>query len=185
VLLAQVAEDDSARLFLLVLEQLARGLGDEHLPAARRGSNARGAVDGDAVVAAIARLRLAGVDPDPHAHLDSLGPGVRSKRALGGRRRVDSILRPAKGDEERVTLAVDLLATVRGEGGAQELLVIGEHLPVTLAQPLEQPRRALDVREQEGDGAALKLRREPPWRKARASSRLCQAWRSGRIQRTG
>ena len=64
---------------------------------------------------------------------------------------------PREGDEKRVSLGVDLVAAVLGEGLAQDALVLREHLAVALAQLLEQPRRPLDVREEEGDGADRQL----------------------------
>jgi hypothetical protein len=62
----------------------------------------------------------------------------------------DRILRRPEGDKERVALRVD-----RDERLTQQAMVIGHQLAVAIsAEILEQPRRALDVREQEGDGAA-------------------------------
>ena len=73
----------------------------------------------------------------------------------GGR---DGVGSRAEGDEERVALRVHHPPLVGGEGSTQQPLVLGEHLRVPVAaQLLEQPGRALDVREQEGDGPAREL----------------------------
>jgi hypothetical protein len=62
-----------------------------------------------------------------------------------------------EGDEERVSLSVDLAAAGLREGGSQQLLVIGKHGPVPVAEGLEQDGRALDVREEEGDRPGWEL----------------------------
>src|SRR5437870_13344199 len=88
---------------------------------------------------------------------------MSSQGALALNRRRHRVGSAAESDEEGVALRVDLLATMRGEHLPEQSLLVGQQLAVGLAaQPLEQPRRALDVREQEGDGAAQTLRREPP-----------------------
>ena len=83
-----------------------------------------------------------------HLRLGALRPVVSGQRALDRDRGRERVGGAAEGDEEGVALAVDLLAPMRDEG---------------LPEQLEQSGRALDVREQEGDGAAQTLRREPPW----------------------
>ena len=80
--------------------------------------------------------------------------GERALRRARGQR---GVRRLAKGDEEGVALRVDLLAAVLFECGAQDPAVLGQHLAVPVSQLLEQARRALDVREEEGDGPARKL----------------------------
>jgi hypothetical protein len=63
-----------------------------------------------------------------------------------------------EGDEERVTLGMDLATVVLIKRRAQQGLMLAKHLAVAAAQPLQQPRRTLDVAEQKRDGAARKLR---------------------------
>ena len=60
-------------------------------------------------------------------------------------------------DEERVTFGAELGSAVRREGRAQETVVFGEEVGPALVEPLGEDRRALDVREQEGDGATWRL----------------------------
>src|SRR5262249_36269058 len=57
---------------------------------------------------------------------------------------------PPEGDEERVTLVVDLRPAVGCERLAEDAVVVGERLGVPFSQLFEQRRRTLDVREQEG-----------------------------------
>jgi hypothetical protein len=109
------------------VDQARRGLGDEHLAAVPRSGYAGGAVDVEADVALLRHLRRAGVDP--HAHRDHklllrlAGSGERSGR---GR----------EGDEEGITLRVDLDPPVAGEGVAQEPAVIGERMRITVLAEL-------------------------------------------------
>ena len=62
-------------------------------------------------------------------------------------------------DEERVALRVDLDAAVPRERVPQHPPVLGQRLRIPLrAELVQQPRRALDVREQEGDRAGGEIR---------------------------
>ena len=113
-----------------------------------RCANAGGAVDIGTDVALLGEERRAGVHP--HAHLDPAGlqPGgdpLRGlERARGGR----------EGEEEGVALGVDLGSALRRARLTDDAPVLGERLRVTLgAELVEQPRRALDVGEDECDGA--------------------------------
>jgi hypothetical protein len=45
---------------------------------------------------------------------------------------------------------VEFAACVGGERLAQDPLVLAEHLAISIAEPLDELRRALDVREEEG-----------------------------------
>ena len=68
------------------------------------------------------------------------------------------VARPREREEERVPLHVDLDAAVLAERVADNPPVFGDQLPVTVAKPLEERRRALDVRKDEGDGAGRQSR---------------------------
>jgi hypothetical protein len=52
---------------------------------------------------------------------------------------------------------VEFAACVGGERLAQDPLVLAEHLAISIAEPLDELRRALDVREEEGDGTTRKM----------------------------
>ena len=123
-------------------------------------------------VALAGQLQLTGVQA--HPHLD----GAWRERLLtlsSSSQRLDRI---GKGIQKRVPLRVDLDAAVSGEGGAQKPAVLRERLDVAgLAQLLDQPRRALDVREQQSDvsGRQLTIGHSQRLRRARADVKLVQA----------
>jgi hypothetical protein len=98
------------------------------------------------------------MDADPHADVDTLRPALGGQRPLRAHRRGDRVARPREGDEERVTLGVDLAAVVLGERRPQQAMMVAQHLGVAVRQPRQQPCRTLDVAEEEGDGAIRKLR---------------------------
>jgi hypothetical protein len=118
---------------------------DEHLAAVPGSCDAGGAVHVGADVALLGQERRARVQAHPHRELERLlRLARRGERAGGGR----------EGDEEGIALGVDLDPVVAGEGLAQDAPVGGERFGVRLrAQLVQQPGRALDVGEEEGDGA--------------------------------
>jgi hypothetical protein len=76
---------------------------------------------------------------------------MTGKSALRRYRRRDRILCAPEGDEKGVALSVDFPAPELVDGRPQEALVLGKGIPVPITEVLEQPSRALDVGEQEGD----------------------------------
>jgi hypothetical protein len=118
-------------------------------------------------------LRLAGMDPDAHAHLDALRPPLGRQRPLRAHRGRDRVARPCEGDEEGVTLGVDLATVVRVERCAKHALMLGKHLGVAAAQPRQHPRRTLDVAEQKRDGSARKLRHTRSYPQSRPRVKSC------------
>ena len=89
---------------------------------------------------------------DPHPNADRAAEG--SLRLARGLERVRG---PGEGDEEGVALRVDLDPTVPREGPAQDLPMRSERVCIRVAELAEQLRRALDVGEEEGDGAGGEL----------------------------
>jgi hypothetical protein len=141
----------------VVAEQLACCLRCEHLAAVPCCGDAAAAVDTEPHVRLAAHRRLTRVNA--HAQeLRALRPLMRCQPALTGDRSQKGIFRTSEGDEERVALRVDLVATVLGKGFPQDPLVICERLAVALSSTLlDQLCRALDVGEEEGDGADRQL----------------------------
>jgi hypothetical protein len=83
---------------------------------------------------------------------------VLRQPALAGDGGGNRILGTAERDEERVPLRVDLVAVVLGESLTEDSTMVVEGVPVDLsAQLFEQLCGALDVGEQEGDGACRQL----------------------------
>jgi hypothetical protein len=81
---------------------------------------------------------------------------VLGERALAVHGGANGVPRARERVEERVALRVDLAAPGGLEDLAQEPAVVGHDLPVAIAEFLQQPRRALDVGEEKGDGPAWK-----------------------------
>jgi hypothetical protein len=138
-------------------EQRPRRLGDEHLAAVGRCHHACGLVDVDSHIVSVDRPRLAGVKAHADADRVTVGPllfGERLLRPLGRRCRS---ARGLEGGEEAVALAGEHMPAVALERPTEELPVPRELLVIAVSQPPEQTRRALDVAEQQRDGAAGRL----------------------------
>ena len=158
---AEIAQRHTSRQ--VVLHQHARRVRKQHLAAVSDRTHPRRPMHREADVALACGGRLAGVDPDPYPNLHPVRPGLGGERPLDRDRRRDRVRGAAEGHEERIALSVDLVAVVRRERLPQQHLVSSEQIAVPLAPDLpEQRRRPFDVREQEGDGAAQTVRREPP-----------------------
>ena len=100
---------------------------------------------------------------DPHAHTQ---PGVR-KCLLRGGGGGDCVRGSGERDEEGVALRVDFDATLLLDRLTDDPVVLGQDLGVPFPQLVEQPRGALDVGEEEGDGSGRQLPHsrpsEAPW----------------------
>jgi hypothetical protein len=77
------------------------------------------------------------VDTHADTKLGVFRPGMFLETALARDRSRHRVLGPPEGNEERVSLRVDLVAAVFGEGLAQDSLMIRECFAVALAQKLE------------------------------------------------
>src|SRR6266571_4469673 len=97
----------------------------------------------EADVALLGQPRLARVQPHAHVYRPV---GQCTLAVRGGGHRIG---RPGEGDEERVTLRVDLDALVLGKRRAESPPMLVQRLPVVVAELMQQPRRALHVREQQ------------------------------------
>ena len=150
------AEVADRRLRAEVADQGAGGLRDHRLAAAGGGGDPGRAVHVDADVAVLVRLRLAGVQPDPHADVDVVGPGVAVQQALalegGGDRRAGG----GEDDEEAVPLGAHLPAVVLAEHRAQQRALGAQRLTPAGTEAGQHPGRALDVAEQEGHRPGLR-----------------------------
>ena len=159
----EVAEAHALRQ--LALDKLARRAREEDLAPVGGGADARGLMHPEPVVSLLGHHRLSGMETHAHQHLNPLRPFVRRERALALDDCGDRVLRPRKGHEEGIALRVDLAAVMRLEGRAQKPAVLREHVPVRFAELFDQPRRALDIREQKSDRAGREARhahRVPP-----------------------
>jgi len=112
-------------------------------------------------VAVCPHCRLAGIEAHSDAYVEPVGPGESCEGPLAGDRRHDRVLRLPEGEEEGVALGIDLAPAHLHHGLSQQPLVLCEHGVVALTpKRVEQTRRALDVREQEGDGPGRDVRRQ-------------------------
>ena len=144
---AEVAQLDRA------VEEVVRDARDDDLAAVSRGADPGAAVDVEADVALGGDDGLAGMNPHAHAHRASAQSARCASAAASTASRA-----PRERAEERVALCVDLDAAVCGDGIAYQAPVLRECVRIRLPEALEQPRRALDVGEEQRDRAAEQIR---------------------------
>ena len=125
--------------------EVARRLRDENLAAVPDRCDARRAVHVDADVSLLSHERLAGVHT--HAHTDCAAGQTVLPVGRGG----EGVGRLRERDEERIALRVDLDTRVACERVTEDAPVCGERSRVIVAEVVQQPRRSLDVREEERD----------------------------------
>ena len=128
--------------------------GEQHLAAVTGGGDAGGAMDVEPDVVVAHELRRPGMQP--HAHPQ--GGALAARHAPASARVASAAAATAWGAVAKATKkASPWVSTstplVRGEGRAQQRLMLAQGTGVLVAQPLEQLGAALDVGEQEGDGA--------------------------------
>jgi hypothetical protein len=134
-----------------LVEEARRRLRKDDLPSVPARGDARGAMELTAHIAGLAQKDWTRVQA--HAHLEP------ARRQLGLRvlRGSDRIVCSLEDDEERIPLDIHLHTSMLIPGFATEAVVARKELPVRLlAELVQQPRGALDVREQKGDGARRK-----------------------------
>jgi hypothetical protein len=156
LLLAQVGQGEPGVVFLLIGDDRLGRLRDQHLAAASGGADPRRPVHRQPGIPSPARDRVPGVNADPHPHPPIGRPGVTRQPHLDRQRAQHRLLGRGEGGEERVPLGVHLMAVVPGDGGADQPLVVGQHLRIPVAQRLDQPGRPLDISEQKRDRPARK-----------------------------
>ena len=138
-------------------EQVACRLGEENLAAVRRRRHPRGAMHVDADVAVGCHGRLTGVESHSDTYLRILGPGVRCERPLRFGSSRGGSAGPGEGNEERIALGTELVASARREDLAHDAVMLGEEAGPPIAKPLGQRRRAFDVREEQRDSSRRQL----------------------------
>src|SRR5215467_9993333 len=95
--------------------------------------------------------RFARVQPHAHAHGHTFRPGMSSEGALRLNDCQHRVSSTSKGDEEAITLGIDLVAIPLLEGGTQHLPALRQHTAIAVTQLLEQVSRFFDVSEEQGD----------------------------------
>ena len=142
----------------LLARELAGRLRDDDLVAVAGAADPRRDVDVESDVALVDELGLARVEADPHPQNTLRRPPLPADRALevdGGRDRV-----PGAGEDEKraVPGPVHLVPVPTARRLAHELPQARADRPVTLSERVQEPRRALDVGEEERDRPG----RQPP-----------------------
>jgi len=114
-------------------------------------------MDGQAGISTLDRDRMAGMNahPDPDGRVGR--PLMAGQRPLDLQRAQDRLLRARERHEERVTLGVNFVTGLPGNGRPDQAPVIGQNLDVLLPQRLDQPGRTFDIGEQEGNRAAREV----------------------------
>ena len=133
------------------LEQAAGLVRQHDLPPVACGADAGRPVDVDTDVALVGAHRRACVNPDTHPEW----PAHKRLRRLASRRycvRSDS-----EYAEDRVALRIDLDAPVSRERSSQQTAVFRKHLGIVVSELGQQTCRALDVREEQRDGAGRQI----------------------------
>ena len=140
----QVFQPVQAEIARVHLDQPVGALRQQHLATVGRAHDPRRPMHIHAHVLGRIEARLARVDPDPQpdqAGFESAHRLLDRRYRLDGRR---------KGVEKRVTLAVDLVASMAGARLPHDPPVLCQRLPICLLAELgQQPRRALDIGEDE------------------------------------
>jgi hypothetical protein len=140
-----------------VLDQGARRLREQDLATVAGGADARGAVHVEPDIVIAHQLWSAGVQAHAHLQAGALRPGVVSQSTSTLRGCCDGLGGAGEGDEEGIALGIHLGPTLRRKRRPQQCLVLSQHPRVVVAKALEELGAALDVGEQEGNGATGEL----------------------------
>ena len=140
---AEILEAVHAQVADVRIHERPGRLRHEHLPAVADGRDPCALVHVEADVSLFGQLWLARVQPHPYAYRPV------GKCALAVRGGSGGVRRSGERNEERVALRVDLDAVVVGEHRAESPPMLVQRLSVVVSQLVQQPRRALHVREQQ------------------------------------
>jgi len=134
-------------------DESSGGVGEENLAAVPGPRDTRSAMDVDARIPLLVDHRRAAVESHANTDLAALRPVLRDERLLGFGRCGDRGTGVHEYREELVAVDVDLQPAVARDGLAQEPPLLGEQLRVLLSGLMHKPRGALDVGEEERNGA--------------------------------
>ena len=128
----------------------------EHLPAVPGGRDPRRPMHVEPHVPLVGPERLARVQPHPHPH--RAAAQARACASAAAATASDARAKATKKASPCVSTSTPL---VPPPGVSQRAAVLGKHLRIPVAQLLEQPRRTLNVGEEERHGPGRKLRLHP------------------------
>ena len=135
----------------LALQEPARGLGEDDLPSVRGRGDARGPMNVDPDVTLVGHEWLTRVDA--HAYANRAAVERVPRLVCGG----NGVSGAGERDEEGIALGVHFDALVSRERLPQDSSMLVEQIGVAPPVLLQESCRALDVREEEGDGAGRQL----------------------------
>ena len=127
---AQILEAVHAQIAHNRVHERTGRLRQEHLPAVADGSDPRTLMYVETDIPLLGQPRLAGMQPHPHADRPV---GQRALAVSGGG---DGVRGAGEGDEERVTLCIDLDARMVRERGAESAPMLLQRLPIIGAEPV-------------------------------------------------
>ncbi len=128
-------------------------LREQHLPAVTGRGDAGSFVHVEAHIPLVGELGLPAVQP----HTDADRSVVEGSLRVGGG--CDGVRRPREGDEEGITLRVDLDPAVSAERIPHDPAMLVERRPVLVAELVQELRRALHVGEEQRDDAGWEIAR--------------------------
>ena len=134
-----------------VAEQARRRLGHHNLAAVTRRHHPGTAMHIDTDVPLPRQRRRTGMQTHPHPHRRRQQRRLRRFRGTHRSRRV------GERAQKRIALRVHLCARVSGHRLSDQLSVLGQDVLVRGAELGEEPRRALDVGEEQSDGAGRQI----------------------------
>ena len=160
--LRQVREGVEPEVAQLVAgERGARRLRGEHLAAVARAADPARPVDVDSDVAVLSERRLTGVEADAHAH-GRAGPGVLGERSLGGDRGGGGRVGVSERRQRARPRGCRPRARPRRRRRRAAACRTSARAPAQAgAEVVRVSRRALDVGEEQGDGAGREARSFP------------------------
>ena len=131
------------------------GRGEQRLSAVPGRGHALGAREGErGDIVAVARFRRSRVQAHAHAHGADFAPAFSMQRALRVQRRVERVAGVLERRAETIADDVEHAAVMRADRAFQQRVMARQRVLHRVGVLLEEPRRALDVGEEEGDGAA-------------------------------
>jgi len=137
--------------------QIPRRLRDKNLPSVTACGDARRSVHPEPEVPFVSDRGLSRVQAHAPPHLRALGPVVLCQSALRCNGGSQSRVGASEGEEERISLRVDLATVASFCRLPEDAAVAVEGVAVPVSELLEQSCRALDIREEEGDSPARQL----------------------------
>src|SRR5215467_13625718 len=121
-----------------MLDQVTRGLREQHLPSVASAHDACGMMHIHTGVALGGKRWFAGVETHPDTHDHSFGPDMGGEGTLCCHCTRDGIAGTSKRHEEGISLGIHDVTVPPPKCCAEELAVLFQELGVALAQPLKQ-----------------------------------------------